>query len=159
MNKRIWIPLCLLFGAYHLSLLIDDYYLTNYLIVENEDSLYDDLTYFFFCSTFSQIKKNNQLKEIPVRLKNVTGKVFLNYSISSIEDNLRLKGNKLLKLDRSFSYNKRVCFLVAKSELETEWPFFREYLKYYNLELFASSRCAIEYNQNIRPNFFKVEKP
>ena len=140
MNERIWIPFCLVFGAYHLALLIGDFHLTNYLIVEHEDDLYDNVTYFFFCSKFDEIKRNNRLEEHPAQLENVSGKTFLNYSIASIENRLGWKGHRLLELERSFSYNRRICFFVNKSEFETEWSFFEGYLRYYNFELFASSR-------------------
>lgn len=144
MNERIWIPLCLIFGLYHLSLLVDDYYLTNYLIVEPEDDLYDDKTFFFFCTPFEQIKENNRLKEIPVQLKNVSGKIFQNYSITSILNRLGLEGHKILDPERCFSYNQRICFMVTQSELETEWLFFEKFLKYYKFLLYASSRYAIQ---------------
>lgn len=139
MNKRIWIPLCVLFGAYHLSLLVADYHLTNYLIVENEDNLYDNGTFFFFCSTFEEIKNNNRL-HIPRELKRVPLKVFLNYSISSIEERLELKDEPLLGLSRSYIHHNRTCFFIGKQELESSKVFFEKYLEYYNLELFVSSR-------------------
>ena len=135
--------MCLIFGVYHLSLLADDYYLTNYLIVENEDSLYDNFTFFFFCSTFDEIKENNRL-QIPKKPRKVPVKTFLNYSISSIEDRLRLKGQKLLDLNRSFTHHKRICFIISKQELESSKPFFEKYLEHYNLELFVSSRFVCD---------------
>lgn len=139
MNKRIWIPLCLLFGAYHLSLLAADYYLTNYLIVENEDSLYDNSTFFFFCSKLNEIRKNNRL-HIPEEPKRVHIKTFLNHSISSIEDRLGIKNEPLLGLKRSFIHHKRICFFISKWELENSKNFFERYLEHYDLELFVSSR-------------------
>ena len=74
MNYRIWYSLCLLFLVYSLKLLIDDYYLVNYVIVEREDELYDDHTNYLLCAYLSDIKENNNLKYRPEILENANNR-------------------------------------------------------------------------------------
>ena len=89
MNK-LWLSLCLFFCIYNLKLLIDDCYLINYRIVEENDPLYNNETNFLLCSEFSDIRNNNNLSEI-ITNHLVDTKTFLNYSILSIETKLGIK--------------------------------------------------------------------
>lgn len=100
MNAKIWIILCLAFGAYNLKQLFDEYYSLNYMIVEEDGHLYDKHTNYMVCTPFKEIGANNELKFRPPVLRNVTPAVLLNYSILSVEE--KLKHRNLFKLNESF---------------------------------------------------------
>ena len=135
MASQIWFALTLLFLIHSLVLLVNDSYSISYLIVEKDDRLYDNHTNYLICTSFYQIKSNDQLKTKP-KVQNVSIKSFLNYSISSIED--RLNTTNLIQLNQSYLFFDSVCFSTDKEELEKENPL-NAFLFYYASALFIYS--------------------
>ena len=119
MAFRIWFSLSLLFLIHYLVLLVKDIYSINYLIVEEDDQLYDNHTNYLICTPFILIKYKDQLKD-ETKVENVPIESFLNYSIKSIEH--RLNTTNLFKLNESYIFLDNICFLTNKSELEKEMP-------------------------------------
>ena len=121
MNSRnIWLALCWLFCIFNLKLLIDDWYLISYNIVEKNDDLYDKDVNFLVCTSFETIKSKNQLQfeHLPEK---VTVKEFLKYAIRSVEHRLNI--SNYFKPERSSIFAGRVCFNIDKADLETGVPF------------------------------------
>ena len=136
MASRICFALVSLFLIYSLVLLVNDSYLVSYLIVEKDDRIYDNHTNYLICTPFTEIKKNDQLKD-KTKVEDVSIKSFLNYSISSIED--KLNTTNLFQLNQSYKFFDFVCFSTNKEELEKEIPL-NDYLKYYSSFLFIYSK-------------------
>lgn len=119
MNPKLWFALCLLFGAYNLRQLIDDYFLLNYMIVEPGDLLYNNQTNYLLCTQFEEIGSKNALKFRPdaADLRNATPAVLLNYSILAIEQRMGESG--LFQLNQSFVVWDKVCFLLPMADPES----------------------------------------
>lgn len=59
--RSIWFLICLFFYFFNLQILID-LYPTSYLKVEQDDSLFDNVSYFLLCTPFYDLKfKDNYL--------------------------------------------------------------------------------------------------
>ena len=135
MTSQIAFALISLFLIHSLVLLVNDSNLVSYLIVEKEDRMYDNHTNYLICTEFSEIKENDQLKD-KTKVKDVSIKSFLNYSISSIED--KLNTTNLFQLNQSYIFFDFFCFSTNKEELEKEIPL-NDYIKYYDSALFIYS--------------------
>ena len=146
MASRICFALISLFLVHSLVLLVNDSYLVSYLIVEKYDRMYDNHTNYLICTKFSEIKRNDQLKD-KTKVEDVLIKSFLNYSISSIEN--KLNTTNLFQLNQSYIFFNSVCFSTNKKELEKEIPL-NDYLKYYDSVLFVYSKGKqLVYNERI----------
>ena len=136
MNSKIWFCLCLIFLMYNLKLLIDDYDIINYIIVEKNDELYDDFTNYLACIKLENIKNESKLQLNENENKIVSIDQFLNYTLLSIESNYNNKG-KLLA-NQSFIFKDLVCYLIQKDDLEQILS--TEFLQHYRIKLFIFSR-------------------
>lgn len=152
MNSKLWMFLCLLFFAYNLVLLFDDYYAFNFMIVEKGDKLYDNATLYQVCSEFKYFKKNieegfKKRYDVTINTTNesVNVRSFLNYSIGIIEN--RLRTTRLFRLDQGYIFKIFVCFEIDK-EFYDKHPFAKDFLKIFSVQLFVHSRGK-------RPFFFE----
>lgn len=165
MNYKFWFVLCLLFGAYNLKQLIDDFYLLNYMIVEPGDRLYDETTNYLLCTPFREIGSNNELEFRPPALRDVPAVVLLNYSIQAIEK--KLNHSNLFRLNESFISRDNVCFSIEKADLEASSTL-DSYIHNYQPILFmfspSTGRFFSEYvfyqnkNNDVKTFFLKVQK-
>ena len=150
MDPKIWYCLCLLFSFYSLKSLVDDFYSVNYKIVEKKDVLYDNITNFMICSPLKEIKAKNRLnfstKETKLRTK-----VFLNYTKSSIEDYLGKKD--FFKLNESYIYFDKFCFLIDKAKLENSLSVSKYLQKYFLfLYLYSNGKRPFHYDYILHKN-------
>ena len=123
MNKRVWIGLCLLFYAFNLKLLIDDYGQVHYMTVEKGNPLYDEINNYSLCAPFYSIQANNDLRyEADELMKKVSAKRFLSQAAASIEKKINRAG--LFKADEGFVFYDvlwgAACFPITKSSLEND---------------------------------------
>lgn len=144
MNERFWIGLCLLFCAFNLKLLIDDYDQLKYIIVEENDTLYDKADNYVLCVTLETIKLNNELiykTDEPMR---VSARHFLNQTVASIEKKINRTG--LFRDEEGVIFNDLVCFPISKSLLEDDL----------SLELFFDHYSAylVIHSKGKKPNFY-----
>ena len=158
MINRIWFAFCGLFLIFNLKLLIGDYYSVNYMIVEENDKLNDNITKFLICITFDKIKQYKPIYDNR-RSSDVSIKEFLNLSINYIE--LKLKTNKLFKLEESFIFYKSICFLKTKEDLEINRPL-NGLLEYYQVRLYYYSKNYqpiygdyVYFKSDLNSNFYR----
>lgn len=118
--RKFWYGLCFFFLIFNLNLLIDDYNLINYVIVEENDQLYDNHTNFMICMPFNEIRWHDKNERKLNATGNVPIRTILNYSIASL-GGIKNATNPF-KLDRSAVFAKHVCFLIDKLELEHSPP-------------------------------------
>ena len=135
MNSSIWYILCLYFLFFSLKLLIDDYYSVNYIVVERDDELYDNVTIYYLCVWTKEIKEKNELNYTPA-IGNVSIRTFLNYSIQIIEN--KIKQPNLFRLDQSYLLDNDVCFWINKTDLENSKAV-GEFIEAYYLRLYLFS--------------------
>lgn len=133
MNQKFWFGLCICFSIFNLKLLIDDYYLINYVIVENDDPLFDNITNYLLCTRFGQFQNKNQLDGID---QNVSTEKLLNYLISTIEEYLNITNP--FKLNETFIFREQFCFLTQKSNFEND-SFLVKFLQNYESYIFLFS--------------------
>ena len=114
MNYKIWFAICFLFLIFNLKQLSDDYNLINYMIVDKDRLYYQSNNKLLLCIPFFNIKEKDKSINNKIIGKNVSTAIFLNYSINSIEFNL--KTSKLFKLNQSFILYNSVCFSINKKE-------------------------------------------
>ena len=162
MNFKIWFLICLFFLVFNLKLLIDDYDLVNYMVVEKDDKLYDNLNKFLLCVRFESLKASNRMSYNVLEIKNVSASQFLNYSIRIMEDNLNTKN--VFKLNETFIFYESVCVLTTKVELEKELPLKGFLTNYRLIRLFVYSKTKhpvySEYiydKRNRRSHFFNLK--
>ena len=161
-NFKIWFCISLLFIINNLNLLIDDYYLINYILVETEDDLFDNKTNLLLCTSFNHIKKNDKLDQ-NITETQISSKDFLNYSISSIEFNLKIK--RPFELNQSLVFNDFVCFYANESQMESNL-FVETFIEKYPIRIYAFSRGKVPYyydylyNKQIEkgPIYLKIHK-
>ena len=144
MNKRVWIGLCLFFCAFNLKLLIDDYQLVNYLIVEKGDRLYDEHDHYLLCPSVYTIQSNNELSYGAEEPTKVSAKQFLSKAVESIEK--KINRTRLFEVTESFLIKDLVCFPVNKSRLENDSNL-KLFFEYYNFMLYIHSIGK-------KPNFY-----
>ena len=134
MNSRYaWYSFCLLFLIYNIAQLLTDSKRITFYVVEKDDVLFDQITNFSVCTSFSEIKRNS--KQLASKLEKVNVKSFISHSIASIENSLNSKF-KLFDLERSYLFNGHTCFLVEKRELENKLA---EFIRAYEVALFIFS--------------------
>lgn len=140
MNSKIWIFFCIVFLMFNLISLFGDYYQVNYMIVEDDDKLYDDSVKFLLCVFPESIKSNNYKRNnfnysaSKIKGRNVSVSTYLNYSITSIEKFLNT--SSLFKLNESIQFKINPCFLVAKKDLDKENPL-DGFTNYYQIFIYA----------------------
>lgn len=134
MNSRVWFTICLFFFIFYFKLLFDDKYLINYIIVENEDELYDDSSNFLICTPFAELKSKNKLSNIVS--KNVSVKSFLNYSIENIKNRLRI--DDFYQLNESYLFQENVCFSIKQEDLNDKKTL-KKFIFNYDVILFIYS--------------------
>ena len=151
MNPKIWYCLYLFFSFYSLKLLVDDFYSVNYMIVEKEDELYDNITSFLICSKFEEIKKKNRLN-FSTKENKLPTKVFLNYTKLSIEDYVGEKD--FFKLNESYIHDDNFCFLIDKAKLENSLSVSKYLQKYFLfLYLYSNGKRPFHYDYTLHRNF------
>ena len=62
MNPKLWISLCSFLLLYNVAILWRDSYSINYVMLEQEDRLYDNASNFLICVQWGEIRYNNKLK-------------------------------------------------------------------------------------------------
>ena len=126
--------------------------LLSYKIVEegnvvfNEDA---DLNY-LMCISFRDIKYKNSLNFEPTTLK-VSVRNFLNHSIASIEQRLKVTG--LFRLNESYIFNEHVCFSITKSALEEDPAFLKPINEF--LRIYGTRGILFIYSKEKQPNFYE----
>ena len=116
MNERVWVALCLLFCAFNLKLLADDYSQLNFKIVEKDDSLYDKENNYSLCILFHDIKLNNELIYEADQPRKVSASYFLTQTVLSIEKKINRSG--LFKAVEGTILDYFACFPITKLTLE-----------------------------------------
>lgn len=121
MNPKIWITLCTVLLLYNVTVLWRDSYSINYVLVERDDRLHDEVTNFLICVQWGEIRYNDEKRFDSLLITNASVEYLLDYCIRSIET--RLNTSHLFNKNRTFIFNKNFCFDTTREELEQEKPF------------------------------------
>ena len=143
MNPKLWIALCSSLLLYNVAILWRDSYSINYVILEEEDRLYDNATNYLICVQWDNIRAMNK-ERFDSLLTNVSVEGFVDYCILSIET--KLNASDMFNKNQTFVFNKSFCFLVSKEELEKDFPL-NGLLKYYHTRfyIFSNGKLPIFY--------------
>ena len=121
MKSRFWISLCLVFFACNLISFISDSNPVSYIIVEENDKLYDNHMNYMVCCTFETIKYLDFLKH-KLKFSNVTSRTFLTYAILSIrkviKESYKFDAKDLFKLNETYIFNNHFCARTTKDQIK-----------------------------------------